>query len=256
MKGLIKLHLKEYMRGKNFILFGILGGLVTLILLTTGEVSMSNNPTEEIISQFGTQWKFLSIIAGFAAVTISMGTIEKHRKERRTELLAIHGLELDKQVFALAIGNALVSMILAAVLAIVLIFIIVLGHAPTNFLGFLGAFITYLLSTGLVALIVSVLNTFLPSVIVAVLGVFLVIIGSFHQMIQGMLLNNGQLMGKIIGKLMNILPPLDVFNRLTRSLFFLEFKGGQDLIVFFIYIWVTLTAVYLVSKGVKRHEKI
>ena len=51
MKALIKLHLKEHIRGKNFILFGILGGLVTLILLTGGEISLSNNPTEAIISQ-------------------------------------------------------------------------------------------------------------------------------------------------------------------------------------------------------------
>ncbi len=256
MKALIKLHLKEHVRGKSFILFGILGGLVTLILFTGGEVTYANNPTEEIISKFGTQWKFLAIVAGFAAVTISMGTIEKHRKEKRTELLAIHGLSLDRQLFGLAIGNAVVSMILAAVLAILLVIIIIFSHAPSNFMGFIMAFITYLLTTGMVALLVSVLNIFLPSIVVAVLGVFLVIIGSFHQLIQGILLNNGQLMGRIIAKVMNLFPPLDIFNRLTRNLFFLEFTGGQDLIVFLIFMWLTVTMVYLASKGAGRHGKI
>ncbi|MGI6462081.1 MAG: hypothetical protein ACOX04_00395 [Candidatus Scatomorpha sp.] len=256
MKALIKLHLKENSKGRSFILFGILGGLLSLILLTGGSISVDNNPTEEIISQFGTQWKFLSIISGFAAVTVSMGSIERHLKEKRTELLALHGLSLDRQVFSLAIGNALVSMILSAILALVLVFIIIFKQAPTNLLGFTGAFITYLMTTGTVSLIVSALNMFLPSIVVAVLGVFLVIIGSFHQIIQGMFLNNGQLMGRILGKAMNLFPPLDVFNRLTRSLFFLEFNDGQDLIVFLIFIWSTMTIVYLASKGVSRREKI
>ncbi len=256
MKALIKLHLKENIGGKSFILFGILGGLVTLLLLTGGEVTMANNPTEEIISKFGTQWKFLSIIAGFASVTISMGTIERHRKEKRTELLALHGLSIDKQLFAISIGNAFVSMILSTILALVLILIILFGKAPTNLIGFITAFITYLISTGMIALIVSVLNMFLPSIVVTILGVFIVIIGSFHQIIQGMLLNNNQFISYIIAKVMNILPPLDVFNRLTRSLFFLEFNCSYDLIVFLIFIWMTLTTVYLTSKGVGRYEKI
>lgn len=256
MRALVKLHLKENIKGKSFILFGILGGLVSLILLTGGLVIEDNNPTEEIISQFGTQWKFLSILSGFAAVTISMGTIERHRKEKRTELLVLHGLSFDRQLFSLAIGNGLVSIILSAILAFVLVLIVIFGQAPTNLLGFTAAFITYLLTAGIVALIVSVLNMFLPSIVVAVLGVSLVMIGSFHQIIQGMLLNNGQFIGRILGKAMNLIPPLDVFNRLTRSLFLLEFNGGQDLIIFLIFIWLTITIVYLASKGVSRHEKI
>ena len=71
-----------------------------------------------------------------------------------------------------------------------------------------------------------------------------------------MLLNNNQFISYIIAKVMNILPPLDVFNRLTRSLFFLEFNCSYDLIVFLIFIWMTLTTVYLTSKGVGRYEKI
>ena len=43
---------------------------------------------------------------------------------------------------------------------------------------------------------------------------------------------------------------------ITRSFFFLEFKGERDLIIFLISIWSTLTIVYLASKGVGRHEKI
>lgn len=256
MKALIKLQIKENARGRSFILFGILGGLVSLVLLTGGLVVVDNNPTEEIISQFGTQWKFLSILSGFAAVAISMGTIERHRKEKRTELLALHGLAMDRQLFSLAIGNGLVSIMLSAILTLVLVFIVIFGQAPTNPLGFAAAFVTYLLTTGIVALIVSALNMVLPSVVAAVLGVFLVIIGSFHQIIQGMLLNNGQLAGRILGKAMNLFPPLDVFNRFTRSLFFLEFNGGRDSTVFLIFIWLTMTIVYLTSKGVSRCEKI
>jgi hypothetical protein len=256
MKALIKLHIKENAKGKSFILFGILGGLVSVILLTGGLVIVDNNPTEEIISQFGTQWKLLSIMSGFAAVTVSMGTIERHRREKRTELLALHGLSLDRQLRSLAIGNGIVSIMLSAVLALVLVLLVLFGQAPTNLFGFAAAFITYLLTTGIVALIVSVLNMFLPSIVVAVLGVFLVLIGSFHQIIQGMFLNNGQLVGRILGKAMNLFPPLDVFNRLTRSLFFLECNGGQDLIVFLIFIWLTMTIVYLVSKGMSRYGKI
>lgn len=256
MKAFIKLHVKEHAKGRSFILFGIIGGLVSLVLLTGGLVIVDNNPTEEIISQFGIQWKFLSIMSGFAAVTVSMGTIEKHRKEKRTELLTLHGLGIDRQLFSLAMGNGLVSIMLSAILALVLVFIVILGQAPTNLFGFAAAFITYLLATGIVALIVSVLNMFLPSVVAAVLGVFLVIIGSFHQIIQGMFLNNGQLVGRILGKAMNLFPPLDVFNRLIRSLFFLEFNDGRDLTVFLIFIWLTMTIVYLASKGVSRYEKI
>ncbi|MDI9470601.1 MAG: hypothetical protein QM296_10385 [Bacillota bacterium] len=256
MKAFIKLHLKEYVGGKSFILFGILGGLVTLILFTAGEVSFANNPTEEIISQFGSQWKFLSIMAGFAAVVISMGTIEKHRREKRAELLLVHRLGLERQMLGLAIGNALVSMLLAAVLAVVLIFVVIFAGAPTSLIGFIAAFLSYLLTAGMLALMVSVLNVFLPSIVVAVLGVLLVIVGSFHQTIQGMLLNNGQTMGRILAKIMNLLPPLDVFNRLTRSLFFLEFRGGPDLLVFLIHLWLTLTVVCLTAKRAGRHEKI
>ena len=256
MKALIKLHVKENARGRSFVLFGILGGLVSLVLLTGGLVIVDNNPTEKIISQFGTQWKFLSILSGLAAVAVSMGTIERHRKEKRTELLALHGLGLDRQLFSLAIGNAIVSIMLSAILALVLVFIVIFGQAPTSLLGFAAAFASYLLTAGIVALIVSVLNMFLPGVVAAVLGVFLVMIGSFHQIIQGMFLNNGQPAGRILGKAMNLLPPLDVFNRLTRCLFFLEFNGGRDLTVFLIFIWLTMTAVYLAGKGVSRREKI
>lgn len=256
MKALIKLHIKENARGRSFILFGILGGLVSLVLLTGGLVIVDNNPTEEIISQFGTQWKFLSILSGFAAVAVSMGTIERHRKEKRTELLVLHSLSLDRQLFSLAIGNGIVSIMLSAILSLVLVFIVIFGQVPTNFFGFAAAFASYLLTAGIVALIVSVLNMFLPGAVAAVLGVFLVMIGSFHQIIQGMFLNNGQLVGRILGKAMNLLPPLDVFNRLTRSLFFLEFSDGRDLTVFLIFIWLTMTAVYLASKGVGRCEKI
>jgi hypothetical protein len=256
MKALIKLHIKENAKGRSFILFGILGGLVSLILLTGGLVIVDNNPTEEIISRFGTQWKFLSMMSGFAAVAVSMGTIERHRKEKRTELLALHGLGLDRQLFSLAMGNGLVSIMLSAILALILVFIVIFGQAPTNLFGFAAAFVSYLITTGIVALIVSVLNMVLPSVVAAVLGVFLVLIGSFHHIIQGMLLNNGQLAGRILGKAMNLFPPLDVFNRLTRSLFFLELNGGQDLTIFLIFIWLTMTTVYLASKGVSRHAKI
>ena len=256
MKALLKLHLKENIRGKSFILFGILGGIVTLILLSGGKISSSNNPTEAIISQFGTQWKILSIIAGFAAVTVSMGTIEQHRKEKRTELLALHGLSLDRQLFGLALGNSLVSMVLAFILAIVLIIMIVIGDSPTNFWGLIGALAIYLISTGLVSLLVSMMNLFVSSIFVAVLGVILVVIGSFHQLFQGLLLNQGNIGGELIGKAMSIIPPLDVFNRLARTLFFLEYNSHQDLLIFLLFIWLILTVLYFVSKGVARRGQV
>ena len=144
---------------------------------------MANNPTEEIISKFGTQWKFLSIIAGFASVTISMGTIERHRKEKRTELLALHGLSIDKQLFAISIGNAFVSMILSTILALVLILIIL--FESSNKFNRIYYCIYYLFnSTGMIALIVSVLNMFLPSIVSYNFRVFIVIIDLFIKLFK------------------------------------------------------------------------
>lgn len=118
MTALIKLHLKEILRKNTFIIFGILGGLISILVITSGSFSVNSVGADSEYAQFGFQWVFLTIISSLAAVSLSMGVISKHREGNSMDILKLHGLDTSNQYLSLITGNVIVSLIMGLLLTI------------------------------------------------------------------------------------------------------------------------------------------
>lgn len=104
MKAVIKLHLKENIKKNSFIIFAILGTIVSLIVLFELEFSVNGMKSTSDYAIYGIQWRILSIIACLAGVTLSMNVIANHRQGTKRELLKLHGLPVYKQYLSLICG--------------------------------------------------------------------------------------------------------------------------------------------------------
>ncbi len=243
MKALIKLHLKENIRKNTFIIFGILGTIVTLIVLFQLDYTVNDMTATSDYAVYGVQWTILSVIAALAGVSLSMNIVANHRSGMKRELLKLHGLSLKNQYLSLVSGNIIITSIMALVLLIGMIIQVIVRGTKVSFSGFIISIALYLLAT-----MIS------PSAIAALLGVFAAILGSVRGTLLLMVGNMGGLFGKAMTGILRLAPPLDEFGKLTRDFFVGEFSDYNKLFTSLLYLWILMGVIYLVIKVVAKHE--
>ncbi|NLD17061.1 MAG: hypothetical protein GX666_05685 [Tissierellia bacterium] len=254
MKALIKLHLKENLRKNSFIIFGILGGLITLITLSSVTFTTNAPGANSDYAQYGYQWTFLGIIASLAGVTLSMGTMAKHREGNSIDLLKLHGLSLKNQYASLSLGNILVSLLMALIMAVGMVINILVKEPSISIGGFFVALILYLIPTIIIPLEVSLLSLIFPSAVTALLGVFLILLGSIRGTLELMVGNMGGAFGNISGILLKLVPPISSFSQLARDFFFGDFTNWNGLFSSMLYLWILIGVSWVVLKVVERRE--
>ena len=254
MKALIKLHLKENLRKNSFIIFGILGTIVTLIVLFQLDFTVNDMPATSDYAIYGIQWTILSLIASLAGVSLSMNIIANHRNGMKRELLKLHGLSIGKQYLSLVSGNIIITTLMALVLCIGMFIQIIARGTGVSFFGLIISIILYLLATMTITIIISLFTLIMPSAIAALLGIFAAIIGSVRGTLLMMVANMGGLFGKVMRAFLRLTPPLDEFGNLTRDFFLGEFSNYNKLFTSLLYLWILIGIIYLVIRVVAKHE--
>ncbi|MDO5755339.1 MAG: hypothetical protein Q4P28_03815 [Tissierellia bacterium] len=255
MKALIKLHAKENFKGSSFLIFGILGSIITLIIIFQVKFSIEGVAATSDYAVFGMQWKLLSMIASLGAISLSMNTMAFHRRGTRKELLWLHGLEPEKQYFALILGNLLVSIAMAFVLSIPMMIQILVKGLDFPWYSIVFSFIAYGITVCTACVFYSLWTFILSPAVSALLGMVFIVMGTVRTTFLLLLGNKGGLFGKLGKYLIHILPPLDELSQITRDLFT---GGAVDLPVVFrilLYLWLLLGMVYFVIKWVVQYEK-
>lgn len=254
MKGVIKLHLKENIKKNSFLIFGILGTIITLIVVFQLEFSVNGSQATSDYAIYGVQWTILSLIASLAGVSLSMNVIANHRQGSKKELLKLHGLAIDKQYLSLVSGNVLVTSLMALILCIGMFIQIAVKGGGITFTGFIIAIVFYLLTTMTATILISLLTLILPAAIAALVGVIGIFLGSVKGTLEISVGNSGGLFGKIMAGLLKFLPPLDQFSEITRDFFMGEFSDFSKLFSSLFYLWLLIGITYLVIKVVARNE--
>lgn len=255
MKALIKLHIKENLRKNTFIIFAIIGGLISLLVLTSGTFTTNTVGADSDYAQFGYQWIFLTLISSLAGVSLSMSSIPKHREGQNIEILKLHGLSIESQYIGKTLGSVLVSIFMGLLLTLGMVINLILKGMDINILGFLGSIATYLLATISVTLIVSLLSMFFSAPITALFGVFITVMGFIRGTLLIVLGNKGGLFGNVMSFFLGLVPPLDGFGEMARDLFFREVSNWNIFFGNLVYVWVLVGIVYISIKVVSRHEK-
>ncbi len=254
MKAVIKLHLKENIKKGSFIIYGVLGTLITLFLLFQLKFSSTvGSPTSDY-AIYGVQWTILSVIASLAGVSFSMNIIGNHRVGTKRELLQLHGLPIYKQYLSLFLGNVIVTSLMALILCMGMFSQIIIKGLDVNFIGLVMAVLFYLLGTATVTIFVSLLSLLLPSALATLFGVFITIVGSIKGLLLIMLGNRGGLFGKVMGAFLKLAPPLDEFAEITRDVFLNEFIDYNKLFSSLLYLWFLIGVVFLITKVVAANE--
>lgn len=254
MQALVKLQVKENLRRNAFILFAVFGVLVTGLFFLEGDFAVNGQTLESPASRYGFEWQVLSFLASLGAVSLTMGTVEKHRSENRSDLLTLHGLGRSAQYQAMALGNMALALVMGLLLTTGLLLQVLFAGAPTSPLGLVLAYTAYLAGVGLVALLVSLFSLILPPVITAFLSILMVAIGFFQGVLLSLAANAGGLFGTLLQVLLRICPPLDLWSQVTRDLFLQEGPEVRSLLTCLAYAWMLILLYGLLSKGVARYE--
>lgn len=256
MKALVKLKLKENRKGSIFIIFAILG--ILLSLLVTSSVTFSTNVGGDVstdYSQYGYQWTFLSFLASLAAVSLSMNTVEKHRKGNFSELLTLHGLGKQDQYRALALANVGLVVQMGLVLILGMVISLFIKKPDFSLIGFVLAVINYLGGAITMALIMSLLTLVFPSVVSGLLGILLSLLGTGRSLFEILVANKGGLFGQVGTLFFKLVPSLSSFGQVSRDLFFGEFTDWQILLENAFYLWALIGVLYLTTWVVSKNEK-
>lgn len=255
MTAFIKLHLKENFKKNAFILFGIIGALVTVVFFSAGSLSINNSMSDSNYAQYGYQWTLLSIMAALAAIALSMGNVEKHRIGPKAEMLRLHGLSLEKQYSGIAIGNILVAITVAMILLIGMIVSIFVKQPEISILGFFLAIGIYIISIITTGLVISLFTVIMPPAVAALLGITFVILGSMKGLLSLLIENMGGIFNTVFGTLLKLVPDINGFGQLSRDAFFGEAIDIHELFGNLIYLWILIGVFYLIIKGVIKNEK-
>ncbi|MDU0895178.1 MAG: hypothetical protein E7A85_07970, partial [Anaerococcus sp.] len=95
--NLTKLHIKENLNKSSFIIFAIIGLIITF-LARGMEVTAPGVNTSGDIGKYGIQWTIITLISSLAAVTLSTGSFKKYLASDLPDILRVHGLNLQKQI--------------------------------------------------------------------------------------------------------------------------------------------------------------
>lgn len=254
MKAVIKLYLKENIKKSSFLIFGILGSIVTLIVLFQLEFSVNGMQATSDYAIYGVQWNLLSTIASLAGVSFSMNVISNHREGSKRELLKLHGLTVGKQYLGLISGNIIVTTFMALILCIGMFIQIIIKGGDITVLGFIMAIIFYLLTIMTSTVLISLLTIVFPATVAALLGIMIIVLGSCRGTIKLIVGNKGGLFGNVMTIFLKLVPPLDEFGQLIRGFFMWEFSDFNKLFSSLFYLWILVGITYLITKVVAKNE--
>ncbi len=255
MLALIKLHIKENLRKNTFIIFAVIGGLISLAIMTSGTFTVNAVDVSSDYAQFGYQWQFLTLISSLAAVSLSMGVISKHREGNAMEMLKLHGLSYSDQYISRILGNVILSIIMALILTIGMTVNILIKGMEFSLISYLGSIGIYLLASFGVTVFVSLLSLIFAPAITALFGVFISGVGFLRGMLLIGVGNMGGMFGKVMTGLIKLVPPIDNFGELARDVFFKEFSNWNLFFSGLIYLWGLIGACFIIVKVVSRYEK-
>lgn len=255
MSALIKLHIKENLRKNTFIIFAIIGGLISLVIISSGTFTVNSAQVSSEYAQLGYQWQFLTLISSLAAVSLSMSVIPKHREGNTMELLKLHGLSYSNQFISRIIGNVLLAILMAVILTIGMTVNIIIKGTDFSLINYLGSIGVYLFAGIGIAILVSLLSLVFAPAITALFGVFISGVGFLRGILLISVGNMSGPFGKVMTGLLNLIPPIDNFGELARDAFFGEVSNWNKLFGSAIYLWVLIGVTYLTVKVVSQNEK-
>ncbi|WP_425539675.1 hypothetical protein [Microaceticoccus formicicus] len=254
MLALIKLHIRENMKKNTFIIFAIIGAIVSIAVVTSGSFTVNAQENISKYAQFGYQWRFLILISSFAAVSLSMAVISKHREGNTMDLLKLHGLSPRNQYLSRILGNVLITLFMAIILTIGMTVNILAKGIEVNVLNYLGSISIYILASVGVAIYVTLFSMLFAPAITALFGILISAVGFLRGILLISVGNMGGVFGKIMTVLIKLAPPIDNFGELARDLFFNEFSNWNMFLNCLISLWILVGITYFVVMVVSRHE--
>ncbi len=255
MTAFIKLHLQENFKKNAFILFGIIGGLITAIFMSAGTLSFNNTMVNSLYAEYGYQWTLLTILASLAAVALSMNNVEKHRMGPKVQMLEIHGLSKEKKYFGIVYGNILVALTVSLILLIGMIISIFVKQPEVTAIGFIKALLLYGLGLVTTTTLISLFTINMPPAVAALVSIFFVIIGSMRGTLLIIVKNMGGIFGTMMSKILLLVPDINGYGQLARDAFFGESLNYHQLFGHLLYLWILAGILYIIVKGVVQFEK-
>ena len=252
--NLTKLHIKENLSKSSFVIFAIIGLIITF-LARGMEVTAPGMNTSGDIGKYGLQWTIISLISSLAAVTLSSGSFKKYLTSDLPDILSVHGLSLKKQISQIFKADVFISMVMGILLLIGMLINIIIQRPKISLLGFLLAILIYLLTIFVVNLIMGILNLLFNPAAGSLFGIFFVIIGVLRGLLTFILEMQGGIIAEIMVRILYIFPPIDDFGKIARDLFLGEFTNMRLLGQCLLYIWILVGIYYLVKKWKVGDEK-
>lgn len=252
---LVKLHIRENLSKSSFVIFAIIGILITAFVSSSISLSAPGVNSNSEYSQYATAWTLTNMLAALAAITLSMGSFRKHLSSGLVDMLKVHGKSLDKQVSEIIRADAIISIAMGLVLLVGMVINVIINRPSVTFLGFILAIIVYLIAILTSSLLMAVFNLILPPAPAALFGVFFVIVGAMREIFRLIVEMTGGVFGQVMTHILNIFPPIGVFGEIERDLFFGSFTNYRSLVHSLIYLWLLLGILYLVKKWRLGREK-
>lgn len=252
---LVKLHIRENLSKSSFVIFAIIGILITAFVSSSISLSAPGVNSNSEYSQYATAWTLTNMLAALAAITLSMGSFRKHLSSGLVDILKVHGKSMDKQVSEIIRADVIISIAMGLVLLVGMVINVIINQPSITFLGFILAIIVYLIAILTSSLLMSVFNLILPPAPAALFGVFFIIVGAMREIFRLIVEMTGGVFGQVMTHILNIFPPISVFGEIERDLFFGNFTNYRSLVHSLIYLWLLLGILYLVKKWRLGREK-
>ena len=252
--NLTKLHIKENLSKSSFVIFAIIGLIITF-LARGMEVTAPGMNTSGDIGRYGLQWTIISLISSLAAVTLSSGSFKKYLTSDLPDILSVHGLSLKKQISQIFKADVFISMVMGILLLIGMLINIIIQRPKISLIGFLLAILIYLFTIFLVNLLMGILNLLFNPAAGALFGIFFVIIGVLRGLLTFILEMQGGIISEIMVRVLYIFPPIDGFGKIARDLFLGEFTNMRLLVQCLLYVWILVGIYYLAKKWKVGDEK-
>ena len=252
---LVKLHIRENLSKSSFVIFAIIGILITAFVSSSISLSAPGVNSNSEYSQYATAWTLTNMLAALAAITLSMGSFRKHLASGLVDILKVHGKSLDKQVSEIIRADVIISLVMGLVLLVGMVINVIINQPSISIVGFILAIIVYLIAIITSSLLMSVFNLILPPAPAALFGVFFVIVGAMREILRLIVEMTGGVFGQVMTHILNIFPPISVFGEIERDLFFGNFTNYRSLVHSLIYLWILLGILYLVKKWRLGREK-
>lgn len=252
--NLTKLHIKENLSKSSFIIFAIIGLLITF-LARGMEVTAPGVNTSGDFGKYGVQWSIISLISALASVTLTTGSFKKYLKTDLPDILKVHGLSLSRQIDNIFKADVFISMMMGVLLLFGLLINVFIERPQMSLVGFLLAILIYLLTIFVVNLIMGILNLLFNSAAASLFGIFFVIVGALRGILTFVLEMQGGLFADILVKVLYIFPPINDFGKIARDLFLGDFNNFALLGQCLLYVWILFGLYYLVKKWRVGDEK-